>query len=144
MENILFAAVLYIAVVSFLFWLTKPVTQSPRRPITQSPRRPVASPLSLDELHTAFAVEPEPDAEVMQEEVANPTPANIQIEDIKIEDIETLQLRPARKIAKQLGIQQKVNGKDQPLSWLRAQIKKRLEEEPQTTAPIIAEVLSVA
>ncbi len=33
-------------------------------------------------------------------------------------DIDTLQLRPARKICSRLGIQQKVNGKDAPLSWL--------------------------
>jgi hypothetical protein len=36
-----------------------------------------------------------------------------------------------------LGIQQKVGGKDQPLSWLRAQIKKRLEENRAEVAPII-------
>lgn len=43
-------------------------------------------------------------------------------------DIDKLQIRPARKIAKVLGIAQKVNGRDQPLSWLRAQIKARLQQ----------------
>lgn len=43
-------------------------------------------------------------------------------------DIDKLQLRPARKIAKALGIAQKVNKKDQPISWLRAQIKAKLQQ----------------
>jgi len=59
-------------------------------------------------------------------------------------DIDTLQLRPARKICSRLGIQQKVNGKDAPLSWLRSQIKSRLSEKPTEVAPIIQEVLEVA
>jgi hypothetical protein len=59
-------------------------------------------------------------------------------------DIETLQLRPVRKICGRLGIQQKVNGKDAPLSWLRGKIKQRLEESPVESVPIILEVLSAA
>lgn len=51
-------------------------------------------------------------------------------------DIDKLQLRLARKIAKALGITQKVNKKDQPISWLRAQIKAKLQhpQELPTTA----------
>lgn len=51
-------------------------------------------------------------------------------------DIDKLQLRLARKIAKALGIFQKVNGRDQKLSWLRAQIKAKLQhpQELHTTA----------
>lgn len=51
-------------------------------------------------------------------------------------DIDKLQLRLARKIAKELGIFQKVNGRDQKLSWLRAQIKAKLQhpQELPTTA----------
>ncbi len=56
-------------------------------------------------------------------------------------DLDKLQLRPARKIAGRLNIQQKVNGKDQPLGFLRAQIKKRLSEQPQEVAPVIEEIL---
>jgi len=41
-------------------------------------------------------------------------------------DFDSLKLRTARKVAKLLGIAQKVNGKDQPLSWLKAQIKTKL------------------
>jgi len=59
-------------------------------------------------------------------------------------DLESLQLRPARKIAGKLRIAQKVNGKDQPLAWLRAQIKKRLQEKPEEAIPVIKEVLSAA
>jgi hypothetical protein len=49
-----------------------------------------------------------------------------------------------RKIAGKLGIAQKVNGKDAPLAWLRAQIKNRLSEKPIETAPIILQVMTVA
>jgi hypothetical protein len=59
-------------------------------------------------------------------------------------DLDTLPLRAARKIAGKLGIAQKVNGKDAPLAWLRAQIKNRLSEKPIETAPIILEVMTVA
>ncbi len=59
-------------------------------------------------------------------------------------DLNTLQLRPARKIAKVLGVAQKIGGKDQPLSWLRAQIKKRLEQAPTETAQVIGEVLKAS
>lgn len=59
-------------------------------------------------------------------------------------DIETLKLRPARKIASALGVAQKVNRKDLPLEWLRAQIKKRLEQTPNETELVIAEVLKAS
>jgi hypothetical protein len=59
-------------------------------------------------------------------------------------DLDTLQLRPVRKICSRLGIQQKVNGKDALLSWLRSQIKSRLSEQPTEVAPIIQEVLEAA
>lgn len=49
-------------------------------------------------------------------------------------DLDTLQLRSARKIAKLLNISQKVNGRDQPLSFLRAQIKTKLQQ-PQELPP---------
>lgn len=62
-------------------------------------------------------------------------------EEIQISvDIEHLQLRPARKIARALGIAQKVNGKDQPLSWLRAQIKAKLQQ-PQEVPPAAIEAV---
>ena len=51
-------------------------------------------------------------------------------EEIRI-DLDTLTLRKARKVAKALGIRQKVNGKDQPKKWLIAQIKQRVLVEPK-------------
>ncbi|MDF5728850.1 MAG: hypothetical protein PUP92_12695 [Rhizonema sp. PD38] len=59
-------------------------------------------------------------------------------------DIEKLQLRPARKIAKALNIAQKVRGKDAPVSWLRSQIKAQLKEQPTHTAKVISSVLQKA
>lgn len=43
-------------------------------------------------------------------------------------DVNTLKLRDARKLAKALGIAQKVNGKDQKISGLRAQIQASLQQ----------------
>ncbi|MEC4812734.1 MAG: hypothetical protein SAK29_05590 [Scytonema sp. PMC 1069.18] len=59
-------------------------------------------------------------------------------------NIEKLQLRPARKIAKALNIAQKVQGKNVPLSWLRSQIKARLKEQPIQTAEVISSILQQA
>ncbi len=58
-------------------------------------------------------------------------------------DIDKLQLRAARKIAKALGIAQKVNKKDQPISWLRAQIKTKLQQPQELTTTVILAVQDV-
>lgn len=55
-------------------------------------------------------------------------------------DIDKLPLRRARKIAKALGIAQKVNKKDQPISWLRAQIKAKLQQPQALPATAILAV----
>lgn len=60
-------------------------------------------------------------------------------------DIDKLQLRLARKIAKALGISQKVNGCNQKLSWLRAQIKTKLQhphELPTTAILAVRDLLA--
>ena len=59
-------------------------------------------------------------------------------------DLDKLPLRKARKIASRLGLKQKLNQRDKPLSWLRAQIKKRLTEssQPQAVASVIRELAS--
>ena len=44
-------------------------------------------------------------------------------------DLDKLKLRQARKLAKTLGIAQKVNGRDQKLDFLRSQIKVKLQQE---------------
>lgn len=60
-------------------------------------------------------------------------------------------LRQARAIASaikkanpSLGIQQKVNGSNARVEWLRVQIKNRLEQAPQVIIPIIRELAPAA
>lgn len=61
-------------------------------------------------------------------------------------DLDTLQLRPARKIAKALGVAQKVNKRDQPVGFLRAQIKAKLQRHqelpPETINALKRELLA--
>lgn len=60
-------------------------------------------------------------------------------------NIDKLQLRPARIIAKSLNIAQKINGRDQTLSFLRHQIKvklQQLEALPTETVKVLREVLA--
>jgi hypothetical protein len=53
-------------------------------------------------------------------------------------DLARLPLRRARKVVRALGIKQKVNGKDKPVKFLRAEIKQRLKEEPTVAETIQA------
>lgn len=88
--------------------------------------------------------EPEPEVEIDR--------SNIQVQKPTLEerlegiDVDSLQLRPARKICGRLTppIVQKVNGKDAPLSWLRSQIKSRLSEKPTEVVPVIQEILKAS
>ena len=57
-------------------------------------------------------------------------------------DLDRLPLRQARKVARALGIKQKVSGKDKPVKFLRAEIKQRLKAEPTTTAETLQAVLA--
>jgi len=67
-------------------------------------------------------------------------------------DFTALSLRQCRAIIKEINkelprterIRQKVNRKNQPLSWLRSQIKKRLEQEPINTSLVISSVLKAS
>ncbi len=52
-------------------------------------------------------------------------------------DLENLKLRQARKIAKVLGIAQKVNGRDQKLAFLVSQIKSKLQQETSLQVEVI-------
>ena len=88
------------------------------------------------QLVSTIVEEPASVVEDTPESLSEPTIEEL-LQDI---DLDTLQLRPARKICGKLGIQQKVKGKDAPLSWLRAQIKGRLTEKPQEVAPVIEEI----
>lgn len=55
-------------------------------------------------------------------------------------DLDKLQLRQARKLAKVLGIAQKINGKNQKLAFLRGQIKLKLQEMRSLQPEVVAAV----
>lgn len=60
-------------------------------------------------------------------------------------DLDRLSLRKARKIAKELGISQKVNGRAQALGFLKSQIKSKLQQWqslPPKTVEIVRELLA--
>lgn len=61
-------------------------------------------------------------------------------------DVDSLKLREARKLAKSLGIAQKINGKDQKLAWLRRQIKAQLQQtqslQPEVVAAVRGELIA--
>lgn len=52
-------------------------------------------------------------------------------------DVDKVKLREARKIAKVLGIAQKVNGRDQNLTFLRGQIKLKLQQERSLSSEVV-------
>jgi len=124
---------------SFVCWLITPsessVAVAHATPLEN--QVPAATAPTMSDYAAAFAVEPMPDLEAQGQELRG-------AEKLEVIDVEKIGIRKARKIAKQLKIRQKVNGKDQPLGWLRRQIQKRLEEEPQTTTVIVQQVLSAA
>jgi hypothetical protein len=109
-------------------WALKPLAKAQEQKVDETPQ-PIAEPV----------------ADTLESRVDEPVSNSPTIEELLTGvDLDNLQLRPARKIAGKLGIQQKVNGKDQPLSWLRVQIKKRFSEKPIETAPVIAEALKAS
>ncbi len=56
-------------------------------------------------------------------------------------DLDKLKLRQARKIAKVLGIAQKVNGRDQKLDFLSSQIKIKLQQTESETVQVVKKEL---
>ncbi len=56
-------------------------------------------------------------------------------------DLDKLKLRQARKIAKVLGIAQKVNGKDQKLAFLVSQIKIKLQQAKAEIVEVVIQEL---
>ncbi len=65
-----------------------------------------------------------------------------QLEDLLIEiDLDKLKIRQARKIAKALGIAQKVNGRDQKLAFLISQIKLKLQQAKVEIVEVIQQEL---
>lgn len=80
-------------------------------------------------------------------EVQSPGQQEITLEELLLGvDLDKLQLRPARKIAKVLGIAQKVRGRDQKLGFLRGQIKLKLQEmhslQPEVVAAVREELIA--
>jgi len=73
-----------------------------------------------------------------------PTVAELKLDQLLSHiNIDKLQLRPARIIAKALNIAQKINGRDQTLSFLRHQIKVKLQQFealPAETVEVLREV----
>lgn len=67
-----------------------------------------------------------------------------QLEDLLLGvNIGKLKLREARRIAKVLGIAQKVNGRDQKLNFLRSQIKAKLQQaKSKIVQSVISELLA--
>jgi hypothetical protein len=88
--------------------------------------------------------EPEPEVEIDRSDIQVQKPTLEEL--LEGIDVDSLQLRPARKICGRLTppIVQKVNGKDAPLSWLRSQIKSRLSEKPTEVVPVIQEILKAS
>lgn len=73
-----------------------------------------------------------------------PTAAEPKLDQLLLSiDIDKLQLRPARKMAKALDIAQKINGRDQTLSFFRSQIKAKLQQSEALSAETV-EVLREA
>jgi hypothetical protein len=161
MEDFAFGTVLFLVYFCFSCWLFCTPTQA-----ATSQQEEVITPAQVEQIQVEAEVfSPlEPTARDVNEVIAHDTPpqgveepvssllpsATETLPDCSLSellgdiDLERLQLRPARKIASKLGIAQKVNGKDQPLAWLRAQIKKRLLEKPEEAIPVIKEVLNAA
>ena len=74
-------------------------------------------------------------------------PANIDVFNPELEDLlqavdlDRLKLRQARKIAKVLGIAQKVNGRDQKLAFLVSQIKSKLQQAKAEIVEVVRQEL---
>jgi len=151
MQDFLFATVLFVAYFSFVCCLLGE-RSSGSSSLSAQQKEEVASSTLVENpwdeqaitMASALGAEVDPEVEVESStlETRNPEPT---LEKLLLGiDLDTLQLRPARKICGRLGIQQKVNSKDAPLSWLRAQIKAKLTEKPTEVAPVIQEVLQAS
>lgn len=86
----------------------------------------------------------------VQQEQPEVEPQQFVFEKVAI-NTQLITLRQARAIASaikkanpSLGIQQKVNGSNARVEWLRVQIKNRLEQAPQVIIPIIRELAPAA
>ena len=68
--------------------------------------------------------------------------SNPELEDLlRGVDLDKLKLRQARKVAKVLGIEQKVNGRDQKLAFLVSQIKSKLQQAKAEVVELVRQEL---
>ena len=68
--------------------------------------------------------------------------SNCELDDLlQAVDLNRLKLRQARKIAKVLGIAQKVNGRDQKLAFLVSQIKSKLQQAKAEIVEVVIQEL---
>ena len=68
--------------------------------------------------------------------------SNPELEDLlQAVDLDRLKLRQARKIAKVLGIAQKVNGRDQKLAFLVSQIRSKLQQAKAEIVEVVIQEL---
>ncbi len=159
MQDVLFAVVLFVCYFDFACYFFSPSKSQQKEPtVSISSEKAMASPTSEMSVRQASACEAwpselpstiaealsgefDPEAELESSTLESPNQEPTLEELLLGIDLDTLQLRPARKICGRLGIQQKVNSKDAPLSWLRAQIKAKLSEKPTEVVPVIQEVL---
>jgi hypothetical protein len=152
MQDFLFATVLFAAYFSFVCCLLGKRTSVEGLPSAKPQSEEVASSALVEDLWDdqpitiAEALGAEVDLETeVESSTLESRPQEPTLEELLLGiDLDTLQLRPARKICGRLGIQQKVNSKDAPLSWLRAQIKAKLSEKPTEAVPVIQEVLQAS
>lgn len=109
-------------------------------------------------LPTAEAIAPVELAQVRPKPILLLAPA-LAVEEVKVSanratskevlrdiDVDSLKLREARKLAKSLGIAQKINGKDQNLKFLKNQIELKLQQgrvlNPEITAQLKEELIA--
>jgi len=152
MQDFLFATVLFVAYFSFICCLLGEGTSVESPLLAQPQSEEFASSALADNpwndqpitIAEALGVKVDPEAELSSSMPESSSPGPTLEELLLGLDLDTLQLRPARKICGRIGIQQKVNGKDAPLSWLRAQIKALLSEKSTEVAPVIQEVLKAS
>ncbi len=173
MEDTIFGFVLFIFVYGFLVWITDggnlstSATVSPAQPqeldrknekdsnslqVSKSVAdKPIEQQLEdvlwddSDEDGDNLANAPKKIPEVsMEKSAATATTEMVTEVAIAEEEIEKLTYRKARKVAKKLGIKQKVNGHDARKDWLVAQIKMKVKSEPQLVRQACDEVLKAA
>jgi len=152
MSDFLFATVLFVAYFSFVCCLLGERTSAESSPsAVQKAEEVVPSALVEDvwdeqpiNIAEVLGAEVDPERELGSSTLELPK-LEPTLEELLLDiDLDTLPLRPARKICGRLGIQQKVNSKDAPLSWLRTQIKAKLSEKPTEVVPVIQEVLQAS